>query len=70
MKMVLRTKNPDDMSYKYILDDNYITVKRFENRTEAFAFLKENYPNFKISDWECITFKKFEEELKICKILV
>jgi len=70
MKLVLRKKKPESDSYKYILDENRITVRRFSDRTEALTFLKSYDPNYKLSDWECITFKKFKEELEIHGTLV
>lgn len=65
MKLVLRRKHHESNSYRYIINDDYITVKRFESRKEALQFLKHTIPkeNFKLSDWECITLKQFEEEL-------
>lgn len=73
MKVVLRLRK-DNGKYRYIHDENMITVKTFDTEKSAFKFLNEYAHNlipqgkdnkFLETGWECITFQDFKEELKI-----
>ena len=72
--MVVLRSRKDNGKYRYIHDENMITVKTFDTEKSAFKFLNEYSHNlipqgkdnkFLETGWECITFKDFKEELKI-----
>lgn len=68
MKVVLRSRK-DNGKYRYIHDENMITVKTFDTEKSAFKFLNEYSHSkdnkFLETGWECITFQDFKEELKL-----
>ena len=73
MKVVLRAKK-ENGKYRYIHDENMITVKTFDTEKSAFKFLNEyahdlmaqgKCNKFLETGWECITFQDFKKELKL-----